>query len=68
MRKGRKFAAAVAAALFVSAVPMSAFGAVIKYSPEKTSTVSSSKESVVERYMGGDYYAERFIGARRYSD
>ena len=45
MRKGRKFAAAVAAALFVSAVPMSAFGAVIKYSPEKTSTVSSSKES-----------------------
>lgn len=29
--------------------------------------VSSSKESVVERYMGGDYYAERFIGARRYS-
>ena len=43
MRKGRKFAVALAAALFVSAIPVTAFGAVIKYSPEKTSTVDSSK-------------------------
>lgn len=45
MRKGKKFAVALTAALFVSAVPVTAFGAVIKYSPEKTGTVSSSKES-----------------------
>lgn len=43
MRKGRKFAAVLAAALFVSAVPVTAFGAVIQYSPSKTSTVDSSK-------------------------
>ena len=45
MRKGRKFVVALAAALFVSAVPTTAFGDVIVYSPEKTSTSSTKSSS-----------------------
>ena len=44
MRKGRKFVVAMAAALFVSAVPTTAFGNVTLYDYSKTGT-SSSKES-----------------------
>lgn len=43
MRKGKKIVVALAAAMFVSAVPTTAFGDVIVYSPEKASTVDSSK-------------------------
>jgi len=48
MRKGRRFAAALMAALFVSAVPVTAFGAVIKYSPDTTGTTSEKDKVLSE--------------------
>lgn len=48
MRKGRKYVVALAAALFVSAMPTTAFGDVILYSPSKTSTVDKGTEKTSE--------------------